>query len=256
MPKLLFKLFQLSAYLMLLMALCILPAAAQTSAPVQAPAAIGGHWYEVIPTNGVMSWSQARDAALAKGGYLVSITSSDENSFVLNQLPLPGVGAFMGGLEASPGNWTWLSGDSWALYNNWNAGEPNFVTPPEREVATELYTNNSVSPRLPGYWNNIAPSHVSTEFRRTLSNITRTRPRQAVFPKVSRIATGSRAGPFGMAIRTAYRTRSTRETMRFGCTGMVPDAEAACTRQISGVATVRIALGSARSGRLPNLASM
>jgi hypothetical protein len=41
-----------------------------------------GHYYEAVLVGDRITWEAARDAAQAKGGYLATITSEDENSFV------------------------------------------------------------------------------------------------------------------------------------------------------------------------------
>ncbi len=120
-----------------------------------------GHYYQVVPTSGTMTWDQCRDAAIAMGGYLATVSNQSENDFLLS-LPQPGVGTYIGGFESSPGVWAWVSGEPWS-YTSWNSGEPSNVTP-ERETSLEMYTSLSVSPRLPGRWNNIMHNAISTEF--------------------------------------------------------------------------------------------
>ena len=53
-----------------------------------------GHYYEFIQLNDDISWTDARAAALSrtfegKSGYLVNITSAEENAFVLSLTPAP-----------------------------------------------------------------------------------------------------------------------------------------------------------------------
>ena len=55
-----------------------------------------GHYYEFIQLTNDISWTDARAAALSttskgKCGYLVNITSEEENDFVLNLTPQPWV---------------------------------------------------------------------------------------------------------------------------------------------------------------------
>jgi hypothetical protein len=99
-----------------------------------------GHWYEAvyIGPSGI-AWYDARDAAIAKGGYLASITSAAENAFVFGLVsddkfwywsPFgDSVGPWLGGfqydkLDEPAGHWAWASGDPWG-YTNWASGEPN-----------------------------------------------------------------------------------------------------------------------------------
>lgn len=103
------------------------------------------HFYEVVYIpSGNLNWFQAGYLAEQAGGYLVSLTSEEENQFVFNlvnnekyfwKFPKydgdPGrknhyeisIGPFVGGYQqegaAEPaGGWCWLSGESWE-YTNW-----------------------------------------------------------------------------------------------------------------------------------------
>ncbi|MBI5848814.1 MAG: hypothetical protein HZB31_12880 [Nitrospirae bacterium] len=90
------------------------------------------HYYELIDNS--LTWYEARDAAVTmfyngRQGHLATITSSDENAFVVSQWPGIGNGTevWIGGTdEASEGDWRWITGETWS-YDNWNSGEPNNV---------------------------------------------------------------------------------------------------------------------------------
>jgi hypothetical protein len=97
-----------------------------------------GHWYELIFES--MSWDQAKAASetyIIDGvsGHLATITSADENAFLVNTF-LPGQsgrGFWLGGFQL-PGQsrtdegWQWVTGETWD-YENWWLGnvvpEPN-----------------------------------------------------------------------------------------------------------------------------------
>jgi hypothetical protein len=96
-----------------------------------------GHWYEVIVVGppGEISWPAAKAAAEEKGGYLATLTSAEENTFVFNlTVSTPGawhssaewmIGPWIGGSDAaSEGNWQWVTGEPWA-YTNWLSGQPD-----------------------------------------------------------------------------------------------------------------------------------
>jgi hypothetical protein len=90
-----------------------------------------GHYYLVV--NQTTTWQQARllaESMMFMGtlGYLATITTEDENTFVTTQLD-PTAGAWLGGQQlpgsAEPAEgWQWITGEPW-LYTNWDAGEPN-----------------------------------------------------------------------------------------------------------------------------------
>ncbi len=103
------------------------------------------HYYEAVyVSSGNLNWFQAAHLAQDAGGYLVSITSEEENTFVFNLVSddkyfwkFPkhdgnssrmnhyeiSIGPFLGGYQpagsAEPrGGWSWLSSESWS-YSNW-----------------------------------------------------------------------------------------------------------------------------------------
>lgn len=103
------------------------------------------HYYEVVYLpSGNMNWFQAAYLAEDAGGYLASITSEEENSFIFNMVndtkyfwKFPkyiegrslynhyeiSIGPFLGGYQpegsAEPaGGWTWISGEE-MNYKNW-----------------------------------------------------------------------------------------------------------------------------------------
>ena len=61
-------------------------ASISNAVPVEWPVSSGGngHFYEPIIVPGGTTWSQANTSANAAGGYLATITSDDENTFVFN----------------------------------------------------------------------------------------------------------------------------------------------------------------------------
>jgi hypothetical protein len=111
-----------------------------SAAPTQWTVSSGGngHLYEVIAAPSGINWSTAEAAAEARGGYLATITSSAENSFVYSLIGSSSVwgnvgsgtrGPWLGGYQpigsAEPGGgWTWITGEAFS-FQNWAAGEPN-----------------------------------------------------------------------------------------------------------------------------------
>lgn len=140
------------------------------AAPVQWLESTGGndHWYEavcaeqpvavdgwhvvegqtLVAYTGGITWTAAQDAATAKGGWLVDITSAAENAFAFSlvepgnhpQFWYPelgygiGLGPFIGGFQPAGslepgGNWQWVTGSAFTDangspigYTNWFSG--------------------------------------------------------------------------------------------------------------------------------------
>jgi len=80
-----------------------------------------GHYY--LYFRPAASWHDARDACEAEGGYLATISSEEEDTFVWG---LAGRRRFWLGMsdEAQEGNWVWVNGEP-VVYTNWASGEPN-----------------------------------------------------------------------------------------------------------------------------------
>ena len=101
-----------------------------------------GHFYQVVVTaKGFNTSSSEASAKTYYGlkGYLATITSSGENTFIKNIIPSSGIGSvWIGGSDAtSEGSWLWTGGPEYQtkfynkptsesiLYTNWYSGEPN-----------------------------------------------------------------------------------------------------------------------------------
>jgi len=108
------------------------------AAPVQWSSGDGGndHWYEPIAVaDPGISWTDAQDAAAARGGYLATLLSEAENDFVFALVnddsywhPNKG-GPWIGGYQLPDADepdqgWSWISGEPWT-YDNWAAGQPD-----------------------------------------------------------------------------------------------------------------------------------
>ncbi|MCA9102533.1 MAG: PEP-CTERM sorting domain-containing protein [Planctomycetales bacterium] len=125
---------------LLVLALAMTSSGRVDAARVQWPG--NGHWYEAVNAEYNLTWFEARNAAIGKGGYLASIGSEAENEFVFSLIDddefwvfgqggyVPAAwGPWLGGYQptgsAEPdGGWTWVSGDPWD-YTNWDRGQPD-----------------------------------------------------------------------------------------------------------------------------------
>jgi len=98
-----------------------------------------GHVYQAICTPAGVTWDEANAAAQAAGGYLATINTADENSFVFNLVDDPifwyanvfnaNIGPWLGGFQPpdSPepgGGWSWVTDEPF-LFTAWSGGEPN-----------------------------------------------------------------------------------------------------------------------------------
>lgn len=84
---------------------------------------VNGHTYFV--SDGVFTWTAASQYAQSVGGVLATITSAEENAFIVSNF-LTGSDAYWIGAtdRVSEGVWVWGSGEPFN-YNNWQSGEPN-----------------------------------------------------------------------------------------------------------------------------------
>ena len=94
-----------------------------------------GHWYQF--SNQKIGWNASSILALNKAGYLATITSENENTFIYNYLNVLDLwngerGPLLGGFQDknSPnysepsGGWTWVTGEAWNFENWYPGGKP------------------------------------------------------------------------------------------------------------------------------------
>jgi len=127
-----------------------------------------GHYYAFVWRQSGETWTDAHNAAQVMGGQLATVTSEDENAFILGLIDpytTPNeTAAFIGGSDASSeGLWSWSSGlevipyfwneqtnaGSYGQYENWRTGEPNDDGNGEDYLAMEG----------DGTWNDVANNH-------------------------------------------------------------------------------------------------
>jgi hypothetical protein len=109
------------------------PSAAQAGPVVFNPA--NGHYYQEVGVPGGLLWDAANQAAQSMSyqgipGHLATITSAEENQFIMDSLPNAILGHwFIGGYQTPTanepaGDWHWVTGEPF-VYTNWQDGEPN-----------------------------------------------------------------------------------------------------------------------------------
>jgi hypothetical protein len=90
------------------------------TAPVQWSG--NGHWYQVVSVD---SWEAGQQWAQDRGGYLATVTSLEENAFLVSILDQGPWNAYLGGYEPdNDGVWMWITGEPWS-YTNWIPGQPS-----------------------------------------------------------------------------------------------------------------------------------
>ncbi len=106
------------------------------AAPIQWTIASGGndHWYDAIAVAGNIDWNDAKidaEQQIHDGfyGHLATITSADEESFIVTSFPQAlgtstTFGYWIGAKEEAPNDFKWVTGEAFS-YSNWNASEPN-----------------------------------------------------------------------------------------------------------------------------------
>jgi hypothetical protein len=78
-----------------------------------------GHSY--YRSTGSATWTTARQNCINMGGYLVTVTTAAENSFIFGLWPSGWIGLTD---EVNEGVWRWVTGETYS-YTSWNPGEPN-----------------------------------------------------------------------------------------------------------------------------------
>lgn len=138
------RVFCTLALFMILLAGCV---PARAGCPAGAVKWNNGHCYEAVLAPGV-SWDQAQDDCVARGGHLATITSAEENAFVFSLVSGNpsfwyldgygnGLGPWLGGYQTSgsagPGQgWRWVTGEPFA-YTNWETDQPGDMSGLEQD---------------------------------------------------------------------------------------------------------------------------
>jgi len=110
-----------------ILAVCLLAMAAsafsQTSSAQYCSST--GHWYKNVVVPADRCWTDNRDSAATLGGYLVTISSQEEQDFINTNFADYQVAANIGAFEPNADNvWAWINGEPWN-YTNWTPGQPD-----------------------------------------------------------------------------------------------------------------------------------
>ena len=147
-----------SNFLSVLMVACASVVPALTSA-AHAAFIFEGHTYQVVEA--AVTWQAAKEAAEAGGGYLLTITTSEEMQYVkdsiLNSDPQVRNRTYWIGLQSdASATWSWVTGDP-LVYQNWekifnSASEPN-----QRGIMNQEHVDRGspAGERYLGKWNSV-----------------------------------------------------------------------------------------------------
>ena len=89
-----------------------------------------GHRYAIIEDPGI-TWFEARDICEQYDGHLVTVTSEEENDFLISTFRESIMAKWMGGYQPNPiteeepnEGWEWITGEEWD-YTHWRLNVPN-----------------------------------------------------------------------------------------------------------------------------------
>lgn len=99
------------------------------------------HFYEAIDAGRPISWVDAREGAIERGGHLATITSEGEQGCIV-ELPAGPAFGWLGATDINPDRrWMWTSGDAPfdASYTHWAEGQPDTTPADAINVSTPGY---------------------------------------------------------------------------------------------------------------------
>lgn len=84
------------------------------------------HYYYVYDIETIANWNMAQEFCESQGGYLATITSPEEDSFLYSYIKSLEYSSVLFGLtdQEQTGNWHWVTEEPFS-YQNWHYGEPN-----------------------------------------------------------------------------------------------------------------------------------
>ncbi len=107
------------------------------------------HYYKVY--SGRYTWTEAKTKCEEMGGYLATITSLEEQTFIES---INNQRKWIGGYRDDDYNWYWVTGEVWD-YTNWASGEPN--------NSSNVISNERYAAVWPKQWNDLANTNRSEQ---------------------------------------------------------------------------------------------
>lgn len=145
------------AYLSALLCMVFLAVfAAADESPATWPGEFGGSRYLIVHES--LTWQEAADRCTEMGGHLLTITSREENDYIVSILPEKPLNCYWTGMyQISDGTWLTVTGEK-ADYFNWAPNEPNNM---QAEAYVHIfgvrYTGGK-GIKEPGQWNDADPA--------------------------------------------------------------------------------------------------
>ena len=108
-----------------------------------------GHYYSIMDIG--LTWNEAKEYCESIGGYLATITTAEEQTFVESILDKGNRNCYWLGAERVNGDFSWITGEAFS-YTNWKSKEPNNQRGQEHYL--EIYAQTYDSIKV-GQWNDI-----------------------------------------------------------------------------------------------------
>lgn len=112
-----------------------------------------GHAYKLYDTS--MTWTEAKEQCEALGGHLATITSNDEQQFIVSMVSKGSKSAYWLGAtnEQTAGQWEWVTGEPWN-YTAWDAANHQPDNTSKAEFYLQIYNSPTLySNATPYKWN-------------------------------------------------------------------------------------------------------
>lgn len=123
---------------------------------------VNGHYYKIVKSSSGITWTDANISAMrmkykSARGHLATITSMQENEFLLNRILDDRIiytywlGGYQQNGSAEPsGGWRWVTGEKW-VFTNWAPNEPSNGS--NREDTLEMRPDGLWNDRYGNEWN-------------------------------------------------------------------------------------------------------
>jgi hypothetical protein len=118
-----------------------------------------GHYYQRITNSNLFTWDEANTAATNMGGYLATLTSEGENTFVVSNA-FSGFSAYnntygqllLGATDReTEGVWKWVTGETWS-FTNWHSSDSNNVGAANQDYLVLAHTSHFFNAGFQNDW--------------------------------------------------------------------------------------------------------